>query len=108
MSFRGTNEFSIAVSTDMTNWQMAVEKAYLGTVFHMECDVPVQTYNSNPVSGRYVKFTAHTFYGRGAGLQFFSWGGKKQYREAAGIPLDGQLTFTNLILRMLTISTNHG
>ena len=74
-SLRGTHQFKIEVSNDLETWETAVEHGFLQSAFHMECEVPLQTFKSKPVSGRYIKFTVLTFYKRGGGLQFFTYGG---------------------------------
>ena len=64
------------MSSDLVVWETAVENAFLLSVYHKQCAVPFQVFDSNPVSGRFVKFTVVSFYGLGGGLNFISWGGK--------------------------------
>ena len=54
-----------------------MEHSFLSSVFHMECDVPLQTFKSNPVSGQYIKFVVLSYHGLGGGLAYLSFGGNK-------------------------------
>ena len=70
---RGTHQFKIEVSNDLENWEAAVEHGFMQSVFHMQCNVPLQKFQSKPVSGRYINFTVLSFYEKGGGLQFFTY-----------------------------------
>jgi hypothetical protein len=61
---RGTKNYKIETSTDNTNWSTAATGSLFPTTW-----LEIAT-NSGPTSVRYVKFTAESWYGHGAGLGY--------------------------------------
>ena len=74
---RGTNGFTIHVSRDKVNWHLVVTGS-LSNVYSLGADIPLEKFpviTTHPKS-RYVRFTATSFYGLGAGLQYITWEGQ--------------------------------
>ena len=71
---RGTREFCIETSTDRKNWSPAV-KDTLFDARNLGCDIPIQTFSFQWRNVRFIRFTAMSFYGRSAGLEYISWNG---------------------------------
>ncbi len=69
---RGTNEFTLEASLDNSNWNVAVSGS-LEKVWHYDvCELPFFTFPAF-VQARYVRFTAHSYYNKGAGLNYITW-----------------------------------
>ncbi len=72
---RATIDFLIEVSLDRLQWEVAVESSFPGPVPPENDCGPTLFFPANsaaPVQFRYLKFTALTYYGNGASLQYIS------------------------------------
>uniref|UniRef100_A0A6U6BW00 F5/8 type C domain-containing protein n=1 Tax=Guillardia theta TaxID=55529 RepID=A0A6U6BW00_GUITH len=66
---RGTREFSLEVSNDMIEWFCKV-KGELSNVDHGKGQLQAECFELH-CKARYLRFTAESFYGKGAGLNSF-------------------------------------
>jgi len=69
----GTKEFKIEVSEDNVNWIEAAQGTLQDVRDLGQCKSPVEEFSSSVASGRYIRFTAVSFYGKGAGLQYLGF-----------------------------------
>ena len=68
--------FRISVSEDLINWEDVLQDT-LEDAAGMYCDVPMQSFAlTQPRSEQYVKFSALSYYGTGAGLQYIGFQGR--------------------------------
>ena len=71
-NFSGTKLFMIEMSLDQSKWTTAVSSS-LHSVSGKSCkDIKEEKFEAT-YFGRYLRFKAIDFYGKGAGLQFISW-----------------------------------
>ncbi len=71
---RGTKDFTVEMSRDLIQWETLVDSALADMrgagVDH--CAIPTAKYDVLAY-GRYVRFTAKTYYGLSPGLNFMTW-----------------------------------
>ena len=72
--FRGTKDFMIEISMDGNGWSMVTQDTLDDkSDLQSNCNVPLVTITWNEyVKARFVRFTALSYYGEGASLQFLS------------------------------------
>ena len=69
---RGTKQFSLSLSSDAHEWSVVLESVLQSVMGLGDC-AGEQQYPIEPVgSSRYLKFTALSFYGAAAGLNYIS------------------------------------
>ncbi len=72
MPCRGTKDFAISLSTDRTYWNEVV-RGVLPDYTALPCEEQKNlNFEFEPQAARYVRFVAESYYGTGAGLQFFN------------------------------------
>ncbi len=74
--YRATEDFRIEYSEDNVDWTVAVEATMKGSIPPVDnCDdtafYPATTDGGPPITFRYIRFTAISYYGGGAMLSFF-------------------------------------
>ena len=68
---RGTKSFKIYVSLDLnSSWTLVLEEELADS--RTVAPAPINKFNIQPVSARYVKFELVSFWGLGGGLQYFN------------------------------------
>ena len=74
---RGTENFQIEVSLDLSNWTTIVDNSLQNIIGISGCTrVPLETFIATQEAyRRYIRFTIKTYYGNGGGLQFINWEG---------------------------------
>ncbi len=69
---RGTKEFTLEMSLDNVIWNLVARGALTDVRFTDECQLPEKTFSAF-AHGRYVRFTALTYYAMGSGLNYITW-----------------------------------
>ena len=69
---RGTKGFVIAISKNGRKWKRVV-KGVLSDARNKGCKVPLEEFVFGKKKGRFIRFRAISFYGKGAGLNYVSW-----------------------------------
>ncbi len=72
---RGTKDFSIEMSMDLGSWMLVVEETLQDVKTFTACNRKVDEVFDleSPGYGRYLRFTAKTYYTPSAGLNYITW-----------------------------------
>ena len=80
--FRGTNQFTIEVSSDNVTWTKVVDSSlqdipqyyYYSGDYNELCQLPLEEFvPSSVVTGHLIRFTAKSCFGSGCRLQYLTW-----------------------------------
>ncbi len=71
MANRGTQDFILEMSMDNTTWNLVVSDTLTDVRSTDKCQLPEETFCAY-AHGRYVRFTALTYYDYGSGLNYIT------------------------------------
>ncbi len=70
--FSGTKDFKLEISYDQNEWTLLTSGTLPSALDLGVCDIPINTYET-PAHGRYFRFTAVNYYGKGSGINYLDW-----------------------------------